>query len=434
MASPGGQQPETARGQAGLAGAGDLGLPAPGCADAGCQQGDDSGWRLWRILPDRFWFRGDYLMWWTNGTHLPPLVTTGANGALPQATILFGDQTVERDNQSGFHATAGVWLDACQCWDLEFDYFTLGQDSANFSAGSDANGNPLLARPIYDVSTLQESRELVSSPVTPSPTAIALSGAITVNAHDYFQSAGVLLSRNLYCCNSCGGSCDCCGSGACDCCGQAACGGRAACSSFGCRVDLLGGYRYYNLSDSVAINENLLGITPLPIANVNFLVNDSFRADNEFHGADLGVRTTIDYNRWSLELLGKFALGDSHDTVTIGGQTVIAAPGQPPLVLPGGVLALATNSGTFVRDSFTAVPQLELNLGYQLTCHWSAHVGYDLLYWGTVQRAADQISLDIDSRNVPFLGSPGGSKFPVFPDKTSSFWAQGFNLGTEVRF
>jgi hypothetical protein len=61
-------------------------------------------------------------------------------------------------------------------------------------------------------------------------------------------------------------------------------------------------------------------------------------------------------------------------------------------------------------------------------------VGYDLLYWGTVERAADQISLNIDTSNVPPVTPGTTSKFPVFPDQTNSFWAQGFNVGAECRF
>ena len=99
----------------------------------------------------------------------------------------------------------------------------------------------------------------------------------------------------------------------------------------------------------------------------------------------------------------------------------------------GGILALNTNSGTYAHDCFAVIPQLELELAYQFTCHWSAHIGYDLLYWGEIQRAADQISLDVDPNNFP-NPIPPNSKFPVFPDKTNSFWAQGFNVGTEFRF
>ena len=46
----------------------------------------------------RFWFQGDYLLWWTKGTNLPPLVTTSddQSGVLgPGTTVLFGDTTAE---------------------------------------------------------------------------------------------------------------------------------------------------------------------------------------------------------------------------------------------------------------------------------------------------------------------------------------------------
>ena len=45
---------------------------------------------------------------------------------------------------------------------------------------------------------------------------------------------------------------------------------------------------------------------------------------------------------------------------------MIAARSATDPYYNGGLLALATNSGTFVHDSFTTVPQLELNLGYQI--------------------------------------------------------------------
>ena len=60
--------------------------------------------------PGRFWLRGEYLMWWTSGMDLPPLVTTSPQGT-PQnqagvlgqsgTTILFGGQTVNGDGRSG---------------------------------------------------------------------------------------------------------------------------------------------------------------------------------------------------------------------------------------------------------------------------------------------------------------------------------------------
>ena len=109
--------------------------------------------------PGRFWLRADYLMWWTNGMQLPPLVTTSPigtpidqAGALPpfgNATVVYGNQTVANDGRSGFRTASGMWLDACHGWGIEFDYFTLGEGASNYDQFS--NGNPILARPFYNV-------------------------------------------------------------------------------------------------------------------------------------------------------------------------------------------------------------------------------------------------------------------------------------------
>ena len=142
---------------------------------------------------------------------------------------------------------AGIWLDDCHRWGLEFDYFTLGEDSANYSANS-PTGDPILARPFFNdnpavpanIGVIEESRELVAYPGV-------IVGTVTVNAKDFFQSAGALLSRNIYCCQSVlrtvrrlrqGG-------GVRTCCGTACCGDSCSGPLFGCRVDLVGGYRFY---------------------------------------------------------------------------------------------------------------------------------------------------------------------------------------------
>ena len=104
------------------------------------------------------------------------------------------------------------------------------------------------------------------------------------------------------------------------------------------------------------------------------------------------------------------------------------------------MLALANpaNIGTYYeRDAFTMIPELGVDLGYQVNCRWRAHLGYNILYWGCVSRAADQISLYVDPRNVPSSSAynPAAAlPFPQFPDKTACFWAQGMNAGAEFRF
>lgn len=374
--------------------------------------------------PGRFWLRGDYLMWWTNGQRLPPLVTTSPQGTprqqagvLPDATILYGNDTVNNDGRSGFRSTLGVWLGPCHMWGVEFDYFNLGERDNSFARSS--TGDPILARPFFNVQTNQLASELVAYPGVAE-------GTISADAKDYFHSAGVTLTYNVCagdsCCDSyCEDPCD-------DVCLPP--------TLFCCRTDLLVGFRYYNLSDQVGIHETLRDVDPQsPIINTVFDIRDNFDARNDFYGTELGLRTKIYRGRWSLDLLGKIAVGNNHQTITIDGQTVITAPDQPTQTFDTGLMAGPSNSGTFQRDVFTMIPQLGIELGYQVSCHWRAFAGYNILYWGNVSRAGDQIDLNLDPRNFPPTSPTNpGLPFPAFAGRTDSFWAQGVNVGAEYRF
>jgi hypothetical protein len=376
--------------------------------------------------PGKYWLRADYLAWFTNGMKLPPLVTTSPDGTPVSSagvlgatgtTVLFGDTTVGNDMRSGFRTTLGVWLGDCHKWGLEFDYLSLGERANGFDMAS--TGFPILSRPFFNVETNAQAAELVAYPDT-------LEGRVTVVARDYFQSAGVTLSRNLCGCNSCE-SCE-----SCDPCEQS-CGGCNVPSLFCCRTDLLMGFRYYNLSDFVGITEDLRITQTGPTAGTTIGVQDNFRARNDFYGSELGLRTRIYRGRWSMEILTKLAMGNNHQTITIDGQTTITPLASTTQTYNAGILAGSTNSGVYQRDQFTIIPQLSTELGYQLNCHWRAYIGYDILYWGAVARAADQIDLNLDPRNFPPATS-GGLSFPQFPGKTDAFWAQGLHLGAEFRF
>jgi hypothetical protein len=349
-----------------------------------------------------YWLRTDYLMWWTRGTRLPPLVTTGT---LPAADILYGDERVLQEGRSGFRTTFGMWLDACRVWDVQFEYLTLGEQSSSFSQSS--TGDPVLARPFYNVQTGLEASFLVASPNM-------VQGTISVDARDYFQSAGMLVGYTIF-------------------------GGDESAFpddsgwSYGNRIDLVGGFRYYNLSDRLGITAVVNVTQPGPTQNTVFRFRDSFRANNDFYGADLGFRAHMHRGRWSLKVLAKIALGNTNQTVNIDGETIVVAPNQPVQVYDAGLLALDTNSGVYRRNMFTMIPQLGLELGYQFNSHWRVHFGYDALYWARVARAADQIDLNVDPRNFP-PPLAGGTRFPEHLGCTNSFWAQGISVGAELRF
>lgn len=355
---------------------------------------------------ERYWARADYLMWWTRGSVLPPLVTASPPGTpqsqagvlgQPGTVILFGNEEVGNQIRSGVRLKFGAWLGDVATCGIEADYFNLGQESAGFDNGA-RSFTPILSRPFFNMQTVQQAAELVSFPDV-------VSGRVTADYHDWFDSAGVWGRFNV-CCNL---DCD-------------------DCSPLLRRVDLIAGYRYYGLNDSVVVREDLVSGPGSQVPGTSFLIEDAFRARNEFHGGEIGLITQCARGPWSLEVLTKMAIGNNHQTVVIAGQTV-----ENGAVSPVGILAGATNSGTFRRDEFTVIPQLGVDVGYEWNCHLRTFLGYNLLYWADVQRAGDQIDLRLDPRNFP-PGTPGALPFPSFLGQASSFWAQGINFGLQLQY
>jgi hypothetical protein len=119
------------------------------------------------VEPNRFYGEADYLVWFTKGDRIPPLITTGpiaSSGILgrPGTTILFGNQQINNEWHSGGRFTLGYWLDPCQEAAIEGSYFFLNQRTTRFFASSDAF--PLLARPIFEQNNGQEFSEISTRP------------------------------------------------------------------------------------------------------------------------------------------------------------------------------------------------------------------------------------------------------------------------------
>jgi hypothetical protein len=389
--------------------------------------------------PGRFWLRSDAMLWWTNGTHLPPLVTSNSSGnspiiGQPGTQVLFGSDTFLNEAQNtyllggrgGARVTLGGWLDRCHRWGVEADWFTIGGQSIDYSNFS--NGNPATGRPFFNVEPpAGESAEIVAQG--------NISGTVSVHDGDSFDATGFMVRYNLCCCG-CG--CDPCGG-----CGDEGCsGGNASnladCCDLNmnyCRTDFLFGYRHYALRDGLTITESLDNRTPG--INIHTDIADNFSCHNDFNGADIGLNTELRRGRWSLNILSKMAFGTNRQTTVINGTTVNSSLVGPPnpSFFPVGIYAVATNEGTYTQNEFVVIPQLGLELGYQVTNHTRAYLGYNILYWGNVMRSGDQIDRNIDPRN--WANAPDAANalpFPQFLDRQSSFWAQGINLGLEVRF
>lgn len=399
-------------------------------------KGQDSGGGCDCCLNGRHWLSADYLMWWTKGMRIPPLVTTttvdppvlgSADGSLDQAghVILYGDEEILRGRRSGMRFQAGTWLDDCCRLGFEADYYFLNEATERFSASSPGTvGSQVISRPFYDILRPGATAMMgIPGPIGNIQQVAfpdQLSGTITVTAQSDFQSAGTRM-RYALCCETSG-------------CQTAHDGSEY---HFAKRLDFLLGYRFARLNESLGILEEL-DETGFFVPPQQFQVRDSFRTQNDFHGAELGVRGEWTTGRLSLDLLGKLALGNVRQRVAINGSTDVTVVGMPPEpTAAGGLLALTTNIGSYEQNSFAVIPELGATLGLQLTKRLRGTIGYSFVYWSNVVRPGDQIDLDLNQTFIPrFNGGVAGSGFqrPGFNFRETDYWAQGLNVGLDYRW
>jgi hypothetical protein len=109
--------------------------------------------------------------------------------------------------------------------------------------------------------------------------------------------------------------------------------------------------------------------------------------------------------------------------------------GVPAASAASGLLAQGTNSGHFTNNTFSVVPEVGINLGWQATQHLKLYCGYNFLYWTDVLRVGDQIdtTLNVPSRPGPLLlqRQPANPARPTVLFNNSDFWAQGVNFGLQ---
>lgn len=97
------------------------------------------------------------------------------------------------------------------------------------------------------------------------------------------------------------------------------------------------------------------------------------------------------------------------------------------------MLALPSNIGYYHNSEATIVPELGVNLAYDVTDHLRVRGGYTFMYWDHLDRPGQQIDTTINPNQVP-PPSGGGSTRPLPTHDESELFIQGVNLGVEVRY
>ena len=305
--------------------------------------------------------------------------------------------------------TVGYWFDPRQLGGIDAQYFELA-DAKYGGTFSNQGGSVLLARPYVDAVSGQPAAVLFPPPYTLPADAAILNRSINVSQATMFQGFDLILRGSL------------------------------SCDQFHRRW-LVGGYRFLQLNDSLSITDSSVvsSASASGYPQTSILATDSFRAQTQFQGGEFGLIERWWRQRWSLQVLGKMALGASIFDTDIAGSTVAtqtASGSASPTTLsntPGYVLAQPTNIGSHGSSLFAAVGEVGVSADYAIWSQCRLSVGYTFLWWSTVGRAGSQIAPSVNPTQFP-PGTLSGPVQPAFHQRTSDFWAQGINLGFEYQF
>jgi hypothetical protein len=277
-------------------------------------------------------------------------------------------------------------------------FWGLEDGSARFIIDSDDRAR--IGRPIIDATTSEPTTIIISNPGTVG------NGLVDVLAKNDLYGADVWLRRNWV-----------------D-------NGRF-------RLDLLGGYQFTRMDDSVSIVGDSTIVDPMAAnPGLRTVSRDLFIAQNEFHGGSLGFVAEWRRNALSLEVLGKIAFGDLSERIIIDGFTVQTDPSGAVTFASRSLLAARTNEGRYEAHRFTVVPELNANFVIHLNPAWRLTAGYSLLYWTEAVLAGDQIDRRVNLTQVPGIqtGSLVGVQLPTFLGVETTYLVQGMNLGVDYRW
>jgi hypothetical protein len=377
----------------------------------------------------------EYLNWWLKDAPLAvPLVSTGPiatthhgllgppaeNGA--DSTILYGAPHAPaqggNDSQSfpsapGAKLTAGYWFDAQQRYAIEASGFILASRSAGFSARGDSNGNPVLGIPVHNSLTYLVG----TNPIFPGEDSLPFSlpdNSARARANGVI-TGGINITNTV----TLGGA---------DLKGVVRLYRDPTWELFG-----LAGFHNVDLSEGFGLTTDIEGIGG-PYAGEAGVAHDGFKTANQFYGAAFGVRGGVHLGRWFAELTAQIAPGVSHEAIDVtGGFTSVNF--EPQTSGPEGVFAQPANEGRRSSNRFAFTTDSELKVGYTVSQNVRVTLAYEHIYYSSVVRPTDQIDRNIPKGQTFVQSSPTiSTTSPAKLFNTTSFYAQGLNVGVEVRF
>ncbi len=250
-------------------------------------------------LVPQFSLEADFLYWWVRRMQVPPLVTTGSlKDALPGAlgepgTGLLIGGTEGPSRQSGGRLSALYWFGQAHEWGVEANAFILTGATSNVGVinGGDPSSSLVLARPFLNPNTGSSDADPIAIPGVQG-------GALNISMPRRFYG-GDLNVRYSECLDVVVWS----------------------------RITFLGGVRYLNLNEQLLIQEYVTDV-PDAFGNPGNLTNlvDNFETRNRFYGGQLGMELESRVGPVVVTLLGKVAVGQTQQQITISGGSSVTEP------------------------------------------------------------------------------------------------------------
>jgi hypothetical protein len=429
----------------------------------------------------RWWVSGEVLLWFGKATRYnPPVATTSsANDAgllgNPSTQVVYGQQSIDFGLMTGWRVDAGGWFDASGRLGLTADGFSTGSRGKQFLDATNGSGSPLLARPFVNDQNNTTGAYVVAAPnfatgyIYDNTSTSTFGGDMNLMLNLYRSAPDSSLGYGL----------------------SFLAGFRFMQVSdhvdLASSTDLLNGssitFQNQTFKAMFGVNstvtqffgsqfsgnppslKNLFQLVTTTVGSNTVTVNnlDQYHTRNDFYGSDFGLYQQFNYGRWSLGMGATVGLGDMHESADIAGGSTLAynsnittstslTKGLDPVIpkfassststaianlsASGGVYAQTNAIGHYVRDTFAAVPELNLKLAYAFTPAITGYVGYNVLYVSNVIRASDLVTGLVNPALLP-VGAAYGSPSTIHtinPFPSTDYWLQGINLGICFRY
>ncbi|MCH9625344.1 MAG: hypothetical protein S4CHLAM123_05150 [Chlamydiales bacterium] len=344
-------------------------VPASLCAGSLSNQFQASGW----------WGSLDYLLAWRQERFIPPLVTTHPTTipslSLPETTVLFGNESMKQSPQSGKRLDFGIWITPNM--GVGGSLTTVGDEKIDFSICSDADGLPVLGRPLYDPVGDRETAAIISLRKVRNQGRIDIATKNCLSNKDFYARY-CLLETCIF------------------------------------KFDVLSGYLWADLEDHLHLSARSKGFS-----GTQFETEDTFVCQNSFHVGFFGFHSEWRGALLALSIDGKLGAGNLVQSIEIKGFEKIDEELQESR---GGMLTPTLRCGAHSYKSLEWLPQVHAKLQLKiLPAAWGS-IGYFGQYWPKSALAGEQIELVV----------PDSASY--FELKNKSFWVQALSVGFYILY